>query len=215
MTVTWNWTDAGGSGIASANCTTTSTVSVEGVSPLTATCKDLAGNTGTASYTVKVDKTPPTVTINGNAGSYGLLAPVTIACTATDNPGGSGLVSDPCTAPLVDGPAWSFGAGSHPFSVTARDLADNSTTATGSFTVTVNPADLCTLTGQFVDGSANDTALHGLGKAVVNALKRACSSLTKKQAFINTYKQVVQALVKPGLLTQQQATTLSGLAEAL
>ncbi len=216
VTVAWNWMDAGGSGIDSANCTTTSTVSAEGVSPLTATCNDLAGSTGTASYTVMVDKTPPTVTINGNAGSYGLLATVDITCTATDKSGGSGLVSDPCTAPLLDGPAWSFGAGSHPISVTAGDLAGNSTTATGSFTVTVSSADLCTLTGQFVDGSAKYTALHGLGKVVVDALvKGACSSLTRRQAFVNTYKQGVQALVKPGWLTQAQATTLGGLAEAL
>jgi hypothetical protein len=65
VSVTWNWTDnAGGVGIDPANCTTTSsTVSLgDGSHTLNATCKDLAGNTGTASYTVKIDKTPPTIT---------------------------------------------------------------------------------------------------------------------------------------------------------
>ena len=62
VNVAWNWSDnAGGSGIDSANCTTASTSSGEGASiVVTATCKDRAGNTGSASYTVKVDKTKPT-----------------------------------------------------------------------------------------------------------------------------------------------------------
>ena len=67
VTVTWNWTaNSGGVGIDPANCTTTnSTVSLgEGSLTLNATCTDLAGNTGTASYTVKIDKTPPTITAN-------------------------------------------------------------------------------------------------------------------------------------------------------
>jgi alpha-tubulin suppressor-like RCC1 family protein len=64
VTVTWNWTDnAGGSGIDTANCTTSSISSGEGTAVnVAATCNDLAGNTGHASYTVKVDKTNPTIT---------------------------------------------------------------------------------------------------------------------------------------------------------
>ena len=64
VTVTWNWTDnAGGSGIDPANCTTSTVSSGEGAAvAVNATCKDLAGNTGNASYTVKVDKTNPTIT---------------------------------------------------------------------------------------------------------------------------------------------------------
>src|SRR5262249_44801486 len=61
VTVAWNWTDTG-AGIDPANCTTSSTSSSEGNSVvLGATCKDLAGNTGTASYSLMVDKTAPTV----------------------------------------------------------------------------------------------------------------------------------------------------------
>jgi hypothetical protein len=66
VTVSWTWTDTGGSGIDSANCTTSKTTNGEFGPPsgqtLTATCKDLAGNTGTSSYTVYgVDKTPPSI----------------------------------------------------------------------------------------------------------------------------------------------------------
>src|SRR5437899_7953556 len=61
VTVNWNWTD-NGAGLDSANCTTSSASSGEGVQTLTATCKDLAGNVGSASYVVQVDKTSPTNT---------------------------------------------------------------------------------------------------------------------------------------------------------
>ena len=61
VTVTWNWTDSG-SGLDPSNCTTSSISSGEGVLTLTATCKDLAGRVGSASYPVKVDKTPPVLT---------------------------------------------------------------------------------------------------------------------------------------------------------
>ena len=59
VTVNWNWTDSG-SGIDAANCTTSSTSSGEGELTLTASCRDLVGNVGNASYTVKVDKLAPT-----------------------------------------------------------------------------------------------------------------------------------------------------------
>jgi hypothetical protein len=64
VTVTWNWTDnPGGSGIDPNHCTGSSTSSGEGANlTLSATCRDLAGNVGSASYTVKVDETSPTVT---------------------------------------------------------------------------------------------------------------------------------------------------------
>lgn len=63
VTVSWNWIDdVGGSGIDTANCANTSASSGEGGSiTLNVTCKDFAGNTGAASYTVKVDKTVPTI----------------------------------------------------------------------------------------------------------------------------------------------------------
>jgi hypothetical protein len=55
VTVNWNWTDVGGSGIDTNNCTTSSTSSGVGELTLNASCKDHAGNMGTASYMVKVD----------------------------------------------------------------------------------------------------------------------------------------------------------------
>jgi hypothetical protein len=125
VTVSWHWADEiGGSGIDNANCTTTSTSSGEGAAiGLSATCNDLAGNTGSASYTVKVDKTPPSmsptlspspvvvgqtgVTASPNASdlmsgvasaSCGVVdtstpGPKTVTCTATDNAGNTSSVT--------------------------------------------------------------------------------------------------------------------------
>jgi hypothetical protein len=59
VTVTWNWSDTGGPGIDPANCPTSSTSSGEGTMQLSASCTDVKGLQGSASYTVQVDKTPP------------------------------------------------------------------------------------------------------------------------------------------------------------
>ena len=61
VTISWNWSDGTGSGIDTANCTQQSTSVGEGEIQLVATCQDLAGNQARAAYTVKVDKTPPTI----------------------------------------------------------------------------------------------------------------------------------------------------------
>ena len=223
VTVNWNWTDpAGGSGIDPANCTTSSVSSGEGAAvTLPAACNDLAGNTGSASYVVKVDKTPPTVTYAGNAGSYSLFAPVAITCTATDSL--SGVASNTCAN--VSGLAWTFGAGPHTLSATATDIAGNVANGSTTFTVTVSPADLCTLTRQFVDGSAKYRALKALPRAVVDALIGVgCKALTslvpklspaQKKPFIAAYKLSLQPLAQGGWLTTAQATILAGLDGAL
>lgn len=96
---------------------------------------------------------------------------------------------------------------------------------TFAWVANVNPSDLCTLTKQFVDSSPNYQSLPPSLKAVVDALVTgACRFLTsigpgilpaKKQAFIRSYDQSVQALATKGWLTQPQANTLETLANAL
>jgi PKD repeat protein len=104
VTVSWNWTDdVGGSGIDSVNCTNTSISSGEGGSiTLNAVCKDLAGNMGTASYIVKVDKTVPTIgasalTSPNAADWYNSTVTVRFAC-ADD---GSGIPASACPSDQV------------------------------------------------------------------------------------------------------------------
>ena len=62
VSIAWNWADnTGGVGLDPANCTTSSPSSGEGALTLSATCKDLAGNPGSASYPINIDKSAPTI----------------------------------------------------------------------------------------------------------------------------------------------------------
>ncbi len=97
VTVNWDWSDnTGGSGTNTSACTMSSTSTGEGEITLNATCKDNANNQGSASYTVKVDKTAPT--INGSAwpapnGNGWYKADVAVTFTCDDGLSGSGIDS--------------------------------------------------------------------------------------------------------------------------
>jgi uncharacterized protein YjbI with pentapeptide repeats len=82
--VTWNWTDAGT--IVTADCQQTSTTSGNGTITLQASCADLAGNVGHATYTVKVDTTRPAVSVTGvSSGAVYVTGKVPAAgCATTD-----------------------------------------------------------------------------------------------------------------------------------
>ena len=142
-------------------------------------------------------------------------------CTAADSL--SGVASTTCAN--VSGTAWSFGPGPHTFSATATDNAGNIGGGSTTFTVVVSSAALCTLTGQFVDGSANYQALKPAQRKAVDVLVNTSCSLIislgpklapgQTQAFINAYKASLETFVKLGWLTQGQAGTLGSLAGAL
>lgn len=62
VTVDWRWSDGpDGSGIDPAACAATSTTLGDGAQTLSATCRDQAGNLGSATFAVKVDATAPTL----------------------------------------------------------------------------------------------------------------------------------------------------------
>lgn len=101
-TVTWNWADkAGGLGVDLANCTTTSVSSGEGAQTLNASCSDLAGNAGSASYDLKVDTTAPSIsaaaTSAPNANGW-YKGDVTVHFSCADNL--SGVASCPANQTL-------------------------------------------------------------------------------------------------------------------
>jgi hypothetical protein len=132
VTVTWNWTDVGVSPVDAAHCTTSSVSAGEGDPiALSATCADLVGNTGAASYTVKVDTTAPIVALIGGpagGGSYYFGAvPVAPTCSASDSL--SGLAAA-CT---VSG--YSTDIGPHTVVATATDNAGNMKTASATYSV--------------------------------------------------------------------------------
>ena len=140
VAVTWNWADnVGGSGIDTANCTTSSTSSGEG-NPiaLSATCKDLARNTGNASYPVKVDKTKPTIsaaatTSPNTAGWY--KNDVLVQFTCFDTGGSDVAPSGGCPAPET----LSIEGASVPSTIkTAVDAAGNESDPSNVVTVKID-----------------------------------------------------------------------------
>lgn len=83
--VSWNWADAGP--LNPAECTTRSTTTTNGPITLTASCTDLAGNTATDSYALKVDTTRPVVKVTGvTAGDHYVVGKVPAAgCSTTES----------------------------------------------------------------------------------------------------------------------------------
>ena len=104
-------------------------------------------------------------------------------------------------------------------------FSDVSGAHTFAWVAKITPSDLCSLTKQFVDSAPKYQSLTPGQKAVVDALiTAACKFLTsigpdilpaQKQAFIRSYDQSAQALVRKGWLTQAQADTLQALASTL
>jgi hypothetical protein len=153
--VTWHWSDAG-SEIDTARCTSSTMSSGQGTLTLTATCTNKAGRTGSASYTVKVDKTKPAVAITGHPTSSSASSAAAFTFTATDAISGIDAVTckldagpaAPCTSPvsyagLTNGP--------HTFTVTATDLAGNSSEARFTWCATTHGPSISV--GHTADGS--------------------------------------------------------------
>lgn len=175
VTVTWRWSDnVGGSGLDNANCTSSSQSSGEGEQTLTATCRDRIGNTGSASYTVKVDKTAPVVTVSGvnNGASYMVGSVPTAACNTTDPLAG---VATPATVMVTGG----NGDGTGSFTATCSGATDSvgNSTAPVSVSYTVN-APTPTPTNTSVPPTATPTntpvppatTLYATGQQVRNSL---------------------------------------------
>ncbi|MBK9942146.1 MAG: PxKF domain-containing protein [Kouleothrix sp.] len=135
VTVSWNWADAaGGSGIDSANCTTSSVSSGEGAQTLSATCQDLAGNQGSASHAVKVDKTAPTVSAAASSGPNAngwYNGDVTVAFSCADAL--AGVASCPASQTLAG-----EGTGISSAAATATDRAGNTSALSNIVTVQID-----------------------------------------------------------------------------
>ena len=158
VVVTWHWSSTG-SPIDTAHCTTSSTSSGEGTLTLTATCANVAGATGSASYIIKVDRTKPVVVITGHPASLGSSGSATFTFSATDT-GGSGIASRTCkldggsATPCATATSQDYsglGAGSHTFTVVATDLAGNSSQATYTWCISARGPSITV--GHAADGS--------------------------------------------------------------
>jgi Mg-chelatase subunit ChlD len=129
-----------------------------------------AGGTTTATVTVKRDGTPPVVTYTPSGATYGVADTVSIACAVSDATSG---VAGSATCPGASGAAYTFAAGRHTLSYTATDNAGNIGRGTATFTIVVDPADVCALVRRWTDnaGVANSLCVkltHGSTRAFTN-----------------------------------------------
>jgi hypothetical protein len=157
----------------------------------------------------------------GNQGSYGLLDQVGISCSATDDL--SGVASTTCAE--TNGPAWSFGPGSHTLSASATDVAGNTAEASTSFTVTATPGDLCSLTFEFVEGSAGYARLSWFSKLVISArVRTACAAIEsiapnlsarRLALLVAVYDGALGVLQRGGTLTTDQVNVLRSFSATL
>ncbi len=200
VTVTWNVSDPESGIGSSSGCGATTLTSETAGTTLTCSATNGAGLTSSKSVTVKIDKTPPTVTYAGNAGVYTVDQTVNIACSAADNL--SGVDSTTCAD--ISGPAYSFGLGTHTFSATATDKAGNVGSGSTTFTVQVTYASLCALTQQFV--SANPDLGQSLC-AQLSAAEAAAArgNLKAKRGALKAYRNEVRAQIGKALTAGEAA----------
>jgi hypothetical protein len=204
----WNNTDVaasftctdGLSGIGSCG-PTPQVLSAEGAGQSrTGTAVDKAGNTASTTVSgINIDKTAPTVTYSGNAGTYTIDQSVAITCAANDSL--SGLASNTCAN--INGPAYTFTLGTNSFSASATDLAGNTGSGSTSFTVVVTYESLRSLTRQFVGQRGILNSLE----AKLNAAEAAAArgNANAKQGAITAYINEVQAQSGKALTADQAA----------
>jgi PKD repeat protein len=184
-------------------------ITAEGATTLTYFARDNAGNIETEQeLTVRIDRTPPVVAYDGNAGTYAIDDVVNITCAASD--GLSGVIEDDCAD--IAGPAYRFDPGVNTFSASATDRAGNTGTGLTSFTVEITYSGLCELTRQFVTQS-------DLGNSLCAQLSAAESADARgnQQAWsgaIAAYVNEVNAQTGKAL-TEEQAAILTRIADAL
>ncbi|HEV2033426.1 MAG TPA: hypothetical protein VGU71_04400 [Candidatus Dormibacteraeota bacterium] len=204
-------------------------VNTEGVTTVTNFAKDKAGNTEAAlTKVIRIDKTLPTVTYTGNAGTYTVDQTVSITCAAVDPPNAngtaaSGLASTTCAN--VNAPAYSFPLGLNSLSASATDIAGNIAGGSSAFTVQVTSESLCTLTSQLIETSPKFLSLSPQAqKRWDRFAQRTCEIFDQgegehgpddKAEKVKAYKEALTHLVDKGFLTPAQAATLLSLARAL
>jgi hypothetical protein len=226
--------ETGGSGVASISVvqdgstatTAGSSVDVpvpsEGATTLTYYATDAAGNQeAPQTLTVQIDETAPTVSYDGNAGTYTVDQQVSITCGATDAQ--SGVAASTCAD--VTGPAYSFALGTNTLTATATDNAGNTGCGQTSFTVVADPAGVAALTARFITSSAAYSALSPQRQRAVDnliavatrAVARIAPTLHPAQetALLRIYGQTLVQLERHGWLTAAQVATLTRLAAAL
>jgi hypothetical protein len=121
-------------GLGTTHVTATICVTGEGTHTVTVTAKDAAGNEGSDEEEVKIDTIPPTITITTppNGAKYILNEPVYADYSCSDD--GSGIAD--CSGPVANGdPIDTAAVGTYDFTVTAEDVAGNTSKLTHTYSV--------------------------------------------------------------------------------
>jgi outer membrane protein OmpA-like peptidoglycan-associated protein len=136
VTVTWNWEDVGAAGLGPDGCPASTSTDGDWAGDLESSCSDAVGNSGTATFPVKVDGTAPEIAITSPMGTYqqGQAAVVDYTCSDAT----SGIAT--CEGSAAAGsPLDTTAVGEHTVTVTATDVAGNSTTAQARYDVVPRP----------------------------------------------------------------------------
>ena len=151
------------SGIDPNNSTRTVVLSTEGANQtITGTATDKASNVNQSLLPgINLDKTLPTITYTGNAGTYTPDQFINITCTPDDTLSGVRVH----TCQNITGEGYNFVAGSqkvtpHSYSAEVTDYADNVGNGSTSFTVMVTQQAVSNLTARFVRNAGVANALH-------------------------------------------------------
>ena len=208
ISVTWNVQDPETGIAASSGCSTTSFVTETASTILTCSATNGVGLSSSASITLMIDKSAPTVTFANHPSTYLVDQQVDIACVAIDVL--SGIASTTCQN--IHGPAYSFNLlpSHNTFSASATDRADNTGNGSTSFDVKVTCGSLGNLTLRFL----TNKSLGQSAQSKLNAICAAANPRVKTRA-IQAYIQFVQFEQARHELTANQATILIRLARAL
>jgi RHS repeat-associated protein len=133
-----------------ANCPALTTVTTEGASQaVSGTATDVAGNTASTSVTVKLDKTPPTISITSPAnGAMFTTSSAAVTGSVSDALSGVSAVTCDGAPATVQSGAFScsvtLNPGSNTITAQATDVAGNSSSATESVTFSNAPPPVIT-----------------------------------------------------------------------
>ncbi|WJH32940.1 hypothetical protein N6H14_22225 [Paenibacillus sp. CC-CFT747] len=143
-------------------------ITKEGVTTVTYSATNFSGlATDPQKMEVRIDRTAPTVQFTGKS-DYTVSENVYIGCSAVDAL--SGLADNPCSAPLVQAPAYTFEPGEHTVSVTAKDKAGNTVTSDFTFRIAVTYDGVTELVRSFTSEDP------GITEALTSKLQNAAAA---------------------------------------
>ncbi len=203
---------------------TVSTLSTRG----TAGARTVTPTTGSPETGSPGDNTPdttdPVITFSGNQPSYTVDQLITIGCSVTDGPRGSGVSMSTCET--VNARATTYAVGSNELSAEATDYAGNTATQSVSFEVRVTTKAICTLTTRYARWSKPYKALGATERRAyeTTVLAPICRELakirrdtseTRRDALVARFKASARQMALRGYLTRSQYLQLSAYAKQL